>query len=138
MLDLIKDTGEKTPAMCEVAPGCFRSVDVRKLGQHVLARWRKNPAGTFSLVPLTTQRLVLNKRLLDRLGLDEGCRKTLLRLGRAGILQVSKIGPKLHVVELDSLVRHFELTNIQTDAGRAFWAGANAKRYHAAIATEEG
>lgn len=138
MLDLLKGLGEKAPPTCELAPGVFRDVDVRKLGQYVLARWRDNRNGTHSLVPVTTQRVVLNAALIKRLGLDPGCRKTFLRLGLAGNLKVSKVGPKLHMVTLDSLLAHFEQTDISTDEGRGFWTGKNAKRYHDAIATEEG
>lgn len=137
MIDLLKDLGEKAQTTTELAPGIFRVLDAKALGKYCLARWRDNRNGTHSLVPVTAARAVLNAKLLQRLGMT-GCERTLIRLGRAGFITVVQVAPRVRVLDLDTLKDHEQQVARAEAEGRAFWSGANARRYHAAIATEEG
>ncbi len=137
MIDLIQDLGERPSPTTELAPGVFRALDPKALGKYCLARWKANRDGTHSLTPVTGARAVLNAKLLQRLGMV-GCERTLIRLGRAGFIVVTQVAPRVRVVDLDSLKAHEEEVTRATREGRPFWSGKNAKRYHEALAMEEG
>lgn len=134
MLDLTKNDPGGSPAkMTERAPGVFVAVDPKAMGKMCLARWRNNGNGTHSLVPVTNQLVVLNDKLLQRLGMKGG-RHTIMRLARAHppFIKVIQRAPRLNLLDLDSLEAHDQRVLAAQAEGREFWTGENLRRYQAA------
>jgi len=122
---------EPEPSMIRVAPG--RHAWVPKSAatppdEYVLCRWSRQADGTFAPVPVAGRYVRLDSKTATLLGFPmragvgadaggenaaardvsgERCRyDTILRLGRAGFIDVVRIAPSTILLDLDSWYRH--------------------------------
>ena len=109
---------EPEPGMVRVAPG--RHAWVPKSAatppeKYVMCRWSKQPDGTYAPVPVAGRYVRLDSKTATLLGFPlragesgkERCRyDTILRLGRAGFVDVVRISPNTILLDLDSWYRH--------------------------------
>lgn len=99
------------PDMVRVGPG--RQAWVPKAGQPpalTVCRWAPLGDGAFAPVPVGGRWARLCADLLAQLGFREGSRATryatLLRLSRAGFIDMVKVSPGCWLIDLDSWHRH--------------------------------
>ena len=118
---------EPEPGMVRVAPG--RHAWVPKSAatppdQYVMCRWSKQADGTYSPVPVAGRYVRLDSKTATLLGFpirevnggkdaaaqdrkNERCRyDTILRLGRAGFVDLVRVAPNTILLDLDSWYRH--------------------------------
>ena len=123
------------PGMVRVAPGRHAWVPkdaATPPDAYVMCRWSKQPDGTFAPVPVAGRYVRLDSRTATLLGFPartpakagrsdmgkgaereagrsdmERCRyDTILRLGRAGFVDVVRVAPNTILLDLDSWYRH--------------------------------
>lgn len=111
-------TNSPTPAMVRVAPGRHAWVPkdaVTPPDAYVMCRWSKQEDGTYAPVPVAGRYVRLDSRTAALLGFparvgedgNERCRyDTILRLGRAGFVDVVRVAPNTILLDLDSWYRH--------------------------------
>lgn len=100
------------PDMVRVAPD--KNAYVPKPGAQVpsvaLGKWARQADGTYSLVPVAGRLVRLTQDLCAALGLRDMNRnrkyETMMRLGRAGHIELIKISPGCWLLDLDSWWRH--------------------------------
>ena len=106
---------EPEPAMVRVAPGRHAWVPkdaATPPDEYVMCRWSKQPDGTYAPVPVAGRYVRLDGRTAALLGFpargeEERCRyDTILRLGRAGFIDVVRVAPNTILLDLDSWYRH--------------------------------
>lgn len=109
---------EPSPAMVRVAPGRHAWVPkdaATPPDEYVLCRWSKQADGTYAPVPVAGRYVRLDSSTAELLGFParavsderERCRyDTILRLGRAGFVDVVRIAPNTAMLDLDSWYRH--------------------------------
>lgn len=127
------------PAMVRVAPG--RHAWIPKSAAtppdaYVMCRWSKQPDGTFAPVPVAGRYVRLDSRTATLLGFparagedgSERCRyDTILRLGRAGFVDVVRVAPNTILLDLDSWYRH--LADCMADPDRWDEGGEDRATY---------
>jgi len=118
------------PAMVRVAPGRHAWVPkdaATPPDEYVMCRWSRQADGTFAPVPVAGRYVRLDSRTATLLGfpmragggaersprptdgvdVSERCRyDTILRLGRAGFIDVVRVAPNTMLLDLDSWYRH--------------------------------
>lgn len=113
---------EPQPDMVRVAPGKHAWVPKSAAtppDQYVMCRWSRQADGTFAPVPVAGRYVRLDSKTATLLGFPlragaggdarqhERCRyDTILRLGRAGFVDVVRIAPNTILLDLDSWYRH--------------------------------
>lgn len=130
---------EPEPAMVRVAPG--RHAWVPKSAatppdEYVMCRWSKQADGSYAPVPVAGRYARLDSRLAAKLGFparsadDERERSrydTILRLGRAGFVDVVRVAPNTILLDLDSWYRH--LADCMDDPDRWDEGGEDRETY---------
>ena len=103
------------PAMVRVAPGCHAWVPrdaATPPDEYALCRWSKQADGTFAPVPVAGRYVRLNSQVAASLGFvgdgtsDKNRYDTILRLGRAGFIDLVRVAPNTILLDLDSWYRH--------------------------------
>ena len=106
------------PNMVRVAPGRHAWVPkdaATPPDAYVMCRWSKQEDGTYAPVPVAGRYVRLDSRTAALLGFparagedgNERCRyDTILRLGRAGFVDVVRVAPNTILLDLDSWYRH--------------------------------
>ena len=112
------------PNMVRVAPGRHAWVPkdaATPPDAYVMCRWSKQEDGTYAPVPVAGRYVRLDSRTATLLGFparesgrggppphgNERCRyDTILRLGRAGFVDVVRVAPNTVLLDLDSWYRH--------------------------------
>lgn len=110
---------EPDPTMVRVAPGRHAWVPkdaATPPDEYVMCRWSKQADGTFAPVPVAGRYVRLDSKTATLLGFParagapdtpERCRyDTILRLGRAGFVDVVRIAPNTALLDIDSWYRH--------------------------------
>ena len=109
---------EPEPNMVRVAPGRHAWVPkdaATPPDAYVMCRWSKQEDGTYAPVPVAGRYVRLDSRTAALLGFparvgeggNERCRyDTILRLGRAGFVDVVRVAPNTILLDLDSWYRH--------------------------------
>lgn len=109
---------EPEPAMVRVAPGQHAWIPrsaATPPDRYVMCRWSRQPDGTYAPVPVAGRYVRLDSKTASLLGFpmragDDGgerCRyDTILRLGRAGFVDVVRVAPNTILLDLDSWYRH--------------------------------
>ena len=109
---------EPEPDMVRVAPGRHAWVPKRAATpppEYVVCRWSKQADGTWAPVPVAGRYVRLDSSTATLLGFSaragadarERCRyDTILRLGRAGFVDLVRVAPNTILLDLDSWYRH--------------------------------
>ena len=109
---------EPEPDMVRVAPGRHAWVPKRAATpppEYVVCRWSKQADGTWAPVPVAGRYVRLDSSTATLLGFParagagarEPCRHgTILRLGRAGFVDLVRVAPNTILLDLDSWYRH--------------------------------
>ena len=109
---------EPEPDMVRVAPGRHAWVPKRAATpppEYVVCRWSKQADGTWAPVPVARRYVRLDSSTATLLGFParagsdarERCRyDTILRLGRAGFVDLVRVAPNTILLDLDSWYRH--------------------------------
>ena len=109
---------EPEPDMVRVAPGRHSWVPKRAATpppEYVVCRWSKQADGTWAPVPVAGRYVRLDSSTATLLGFParagsdarERCRyDTILRLGRAGFVDLVRVAPNTILLDLDSWYRH--------------------------------
>ena len=109
---------EPEPDMVRVAPGRHAWVPKRAATpppEYVVCRWSKQADGTWAPVPVAGRYVRLDSSAATLLGFParagsdarERCRyDTILRLGRAGFVDLVRVAPNTILLDLDSWYRH--------------------------------
>lgn len=109
---------EPDPDMVRVAPGRHAWVPKRAATpppEYVVCRWSKQADGTWAPVPVAGRYVRLDSSTATLLGFParagsdarERCRyDTILRLGRAGFVDLVRVAPNTILLDLDSWYRH--------------------------------
>lgn len=109
---------EPEPDMVRVAPGRHAWVPKRAATpppEYVVCRWSKQADGTWAPVPVAGRYVRLDSSTATLLGFParagsdarERCRyDTILRLGRAGFVDLVRVAPNTILLDLDSWYRH--------------------------------
>ena len=109
---------EPEPDMVRVAPGRHPWVPKRAATpppEYVVCRWSKQADGTWAPVPVAGRYVRLDSSTATLLGFParagsdarERCRyDTILRLGRAGFVDLVRVAPNTILLDLDSWYRH--------------------------------
>lgn len=105
-------TAKTAPVMVRIAPGKNGWVprDGLTPDKYCLARWTCNPEGAYSLVPIGGRYVRLTEDLAAELGFRDLGRhrkyETLVRLARAGYVDLVQITPGVRLLDIDSWFRH--------------------------------
>ena len=91
--------------MVATAPGKFVPYRTETPPDVSLCSWQANGDGTFCPVPHTERMVRLNRKLAKFLGFTDRW-DTLIRLGRAGFIEVVLISPHCTMLNLDSWFNH--------------------------------
>ena len=116
------------PAMVKISPGLYAPadphVDVPETG---VGMFFPDGKGRYEFSPVQERMVKMTEDLLERLGMKNR-KQTMLRLSRAGFIEIVKPGPGIHLLNLDSWFNH--LARVAEDP-EEFWdrAGANFKHY---------
>ena len=104
-----------SPTMVRVAPGRHAWVPkdaATPPDEYAVCRWSKQPDGTYAPVPVAGRYVRLDGRTASLLGFpargeEDRCRyDTILRLGRAGFVDVVRVAPNTILLDIDSWYRH--------------------------------
>jgi len=93
------------PDMVQVAPGRWAPRAGSDAPDMTIARWHREPDGTYTPIPCAERMAKLTNRLCRMLGMP-GQAETLRRLGRAGNIELIKISPQIYLLNLDSWFNH--------------------------------
>ena len=106
---------EPEPDMVRVAPGrhAWVSKDAATPPDgYALCRWAKQEDGTFAPIPVAGRYVRLTSQVAATLGFigdgtsDKNRYDTILRLGRAGFVDLVRVAPNTILLDLDSWYRH--------------------------------
>ena len=106
---------EPEPNMVRVAPGRHAWVPkdaATPPDEYAVCRWSKQGDGTYAPVPVAGRYVRLDGRTASLLGFpargeEDRCRyDTILRLGRAGFIDVVRVAPNTILLDIDSWYRH--------------------------------
>lgn len=109
---------EPEQEMVRVAPGRHAWVPkcaAKPPNKYVMCRWSQQSDGTFAPVPVAGRYIRLDSKTATLLGFPmregdgglERCRyDTILRLGRAGFVDLVRVAPNTILLDLDSWYRH--------------------------------
>ena len=106
---------EPGPDMVRVAPGRHAWVPkdaATPPDGFALCRWAKQPDGTYAPVPVAGRYVRLTSQVAATLGFigdgtsDKNRYDTILRLGRAGFVDLVRVAPNTILLDLDSWYRH--------------------------------
>lgn len=101
--------------MVRVAPGKHgwipsKACDPTSMPQYCLCRWAKQADGTYAPIPFPYRMVRLTPETTAQLGFISGGRQvrydTILRLGRAGFIELVRISPNCWMIDLDSWFAH--------------------------------
>ncbi len=104
-----------SPTMVRVAPGRHAWVPrdaATPPDGYALCRWAKQEDGTFAPVPVAGRYVRLNSQVAATLGFigdgtsDKNRYDTILRLGRAGFIDLVRVATNTILLDLDSWYRH--------------------------------
>lgn len=94
----------------------------------VVCRWAKTLEGGYVPVPIAGRYVRLTSSLAAQMGFRDADRSrrydTLLRLWRAGFVEIAHVSPGVYMLELDSWHRH--LSEVCADDG--YWDAGNGNR----------
>lgn len=93
------------PRMVQVAPGIFARQNTAAVPDVTLAYWIPQDDGTYKLLPFTERMVRVTTKLVRMLGFA-GQYNTLMRLGEAGFVEIVRIAPNTHLINLDSWFNH--------------------------------
>ena len=91
--------------MTQVAPGIWVPADAKAVPDLTLAYWIPNEDGTYKLVPFRERMIKLGRKIASILGFP-GQYNTLHRLAEAGFIEILKITPQTHMLNLNSWFNH--------------------------------
>lgn len=101
------------PDMVRIAPNKHAWVPaahVKEPPRFCLCRWSKSSEGNFSPIPVAGRWVRITEELVASLGFQDGRRRrrweTLMRLGRAGYIDILHLSPGCWMLDLDSWFRH--------------------------------
>jgi len=101
------------PDMVRIAPGTHAWVPAdatRGAPQFVLCRWTKCDEGAYRPIPVASRLARVTAELMACLGFTDGSKRkryeTLMRLGRAGFIDLVHASPGVWMLDLDSWFRH--------------------------------
>ena len=103
------------PTMVRVAPGRHAWIPRDKATPpdgYALCRWSRQADGTYAPVPVAGRYVRLNSQVAASLGFvsdgtsDRNRYDTILRLGRAGFIDLVRVAPNTILLDLDSWYRH--------------------------------
>jgi len=103
------------PEMVRVAPGKHgwlpaESCHPEQVPQYCLSRWARQPDGSYAPIPFPYRMVRLTPETTAQLGFVSGNRKvrydTILRLGRAGFVELIRVSPNCWLIDLDSWFAH--------------------------------
>lgn len=119
------------PEMVQVAPGRYMPrADAEQVPDVTLAEYKRLADGSYAVVPFRERLARMTPELMDVLGLGARTRRTLLRLGRAGFIEVIQMSPRCFMLNLDSYFGH--LRRMAEDPW--FWENPeNRKAYMEAV-----
>lgn len=123
-----KIKADREPLYLQVAPGRYRRVAVHApeyaVGTFV-------PAGNdeFAFKPVLERMVRLDQRVLNAIGMGNQ-RNTLMRLGRAGFVEIVPAAPRLWLLNLDSWYNHVRRV---AEEGESFWNNKRTRAYVTAI-----
>lgn len=114
------------PVMVQVAPGKWVPNKIQEPPELSLCKWQTNGDGTFSPLPFTERMVRMNARLARLLGFPDHW-DTLLRLGRAGFIELVPVSPHTSMLNLNSWYNHLRRCAEDPE----FWdpKGANCREY---------
>lgn len=93
------------PHMVQVAPGIFARQNRAAVPDVTLAYWIPQDDGTYKLLPFTERMVRVTNKLTRMLGFS-GQYNTIMRLGEAGFIEIVRIAPYTHLINLDSWFNH--------------------------------
>ena len=94
------------PAMTLVAPGVYKPFDgSQPVPEVTVSAWVQNADGTYRAIPLCERVVRLTARISGLLGFGRRY-DTLLRLGRAGFVEIIPGTPRVHFINLTSWYNH--------------------------------
>jgi hypothetical protein len=95
------------PDMVQIAPGKYAPTS-DQVPEMTVCAWQKTADGHYHPVPVAERWIRLDEDMLRILGFrgDRPRPDTLLRLGRAGFIEVIQATPKCHMLNLDSWFNH--------------------------------
>ena len=91
--------------LVQVAPGRWIKTAQEDPPEHCVAKWIRQADGAYQLMPEEMRLARLDSRLAKLLGFD-GQYDTLFRLGRMGCVEIIRIAPRVHFLNLDSWMNH--------------------------------
>ena len=101
------------PDMVRVAPdrhAWVPAAHVKEPPGFVLCRWSRTAQGNYAPIPVAGRWVRLTEELVASLGFTDGRRRrryeTLMRLGRAGFVDLVHLSPGCWMLDLDSWFRH--------------------------------
>jgi hypothetical protein len=91
--------------MVQVAPGIWTPKGPGEVTELTLAHWVAQGDGTYRLTPYRDRLVRLCRRVASLLGFH-GYYNTLFRLWWAGYIEIVKVAPGTHLINLDSYYNH--------------------------------
>lgn len=94
------------PVMVQIAPGVYaKHPDAAAAQEITIARYVEDAPGQYRLVAMPERLFRLTQPLLDMIGMSRQ-RMTIMRLARAGMIEVVKVSPSTCMINLDSWFNH--------------------------------
>jgi hypothetical protein len=120
-----------SPVMVCVAPGLYRPLDASKpIPDITVSAWVPDRSGFYRAVPVQDNFVRWDRRMADMLGFKGRNYATILRLGKAGFIELVKIAPFTQFINLTSFWNHIRRCAEDPE----FWEHpANREAYRRAI-----
>lgn len=94
------------PAMIQIAPGVYaKRTDAPEVQEVTLARYVPDGTGYYRLIPFQERFCRLDQKVLDLIGMSRQ-RMTMIRLARAGFIEMIMVAPRTYLLNLDSWFNH--------------------------------
>lgn len=94
------------PVMIQVAPGVYQKHPEAKAAQDVtIATFVEDQPGLYRLVAVPERMVRLTQQVLELIGMPAQ-RMTLMRLAKAGMIEMVKVAPNTCVLNMDSWYNH--------------------------------
>jgi hypothetical protein len=119
--------------MMEVAPGKYMPAIAGDIVQEYgLGKWTKDRDGFYRFVPFKEPMIRMTARVGEILGFHSGGYTTVMRLAKAGFIEMVRVSPNCTMLNLDSWYNH--MRRVAEHPGD-FWDkdGQNFKTYQQAI-----